>query len=189
VAGDTLAGLLAGLALFPAIFALGMEPSSGPGLLFATVPELFARVPAGWIFGTLFYGALAGAALLSAIAAYEVLVVGLAEALGWGRRRAVWTLAAVTFVLALPPMVNLAVFVPWDLTFGSGGQTFGAIATMATVGWVMARGDLLRQLGGDHPDALDRFLAGWLRWVIPTAVGTAALWWLLTEVLGTVAAV
>lgn len=189
VAGDTLAGLLAGLALFPAIFAFGMEPASGPGLLFATVPELFARVPAGWLFGTLFYGALAGAALLSGIAAYEVLVVGLAEALGWNRRRAVWTMAAATFMLALPPMVNLAVFVPWDLTFGSGGQTFGALAAMATVGWVMARGDLLRQLGGEHPRALDRFLAAWLRWVIPTAVGAAALWWLLTDVLGAVTAV
>jgi len=189
VAGDTLAGLLAGLALFPAIFAFGLEPSSGPGLLFATVPELFARVPAGWLFGTLFYGALAGAALLSGIAAYEVLVVGLAEALGWERKRAVWTMAATTFVLAVPPMINLAVFIPWDLTFGSGGQTFGALAAMATVGWVMSRGDLLAQLGGEAPGPMDRFLAAWLRWVIPAAVAAAALWWFLTDVLGTVAAV
>lgn len=189
VAGDTLAGLLAGLALFPAIFALGLEPASGPGLLFAVVPEVFSRMPGGWLFGTLFYTALAGAALLSGIAAYEVLVVGLADALGWGRRRAVWTMAAATFALALPPMVNLRIFVPWDLTFGSGGQTFGAVAAMATVGWVMRRGDLLRQLGGDHPGTLDRFLAGWLRWVIPAAVGAAALWWIVTDVLGAVTSV
>ncbi len=189
VAGDTLAGLLAGLALFPAIFAFGMEPSSGPGLLFATLPELFARIPAGWLFGSLFYVALAGAALLSGIAAYEVLVVGLAESLGWDRKRAIWTMAGATLVLAIPPMINLAVFVPWDLTFGSGGQTFGAVAAMATVGWVMARGDLLKQLGGDHPDAFDRFLAAWIRWVVPTAVGAAAVWWLLTDVLGAVAGV
>ena len=189
VAGDTLAGLLAGLALFPAIFALGLEPGSGPGLLFATVPELFSRIPGGWLFGTLFYGALAGAALLSGIAAYEVLVVALAEAAGWERRRAVWTMALATFLLALPPMVNLAVFVPWDLTFGSGGQTLGAVATMVTVGWFMARGDLLRQLGGTSPGLLDRFLVGWLRWVVPTAVGATALWWVLTDVLGAVASV
>ena len=188
VAGDTLAGLLAGLAIFPAVFALGMEPDSGPGLLFATMPELFARLPAGWVFGTLFFGALGGVALLSGIAAYEVLVVGLADALGWTRRRGVLVVGGLALLLALPPMINLRVFVPWDLTFGSGGQTFGAVLAVVTVGWVMRRADLLRQIAGEHPSALDRFLAAWLRWVIPTAVAGAAAWWLLTDVLGAAAA-
>lgn len=189
VAGDTLAGLLAGLAIFPAVFALGLEPGSGPGLLFATMPELFARLPAGWVFGTLFFGALGGVALLSGIAAFEVLVAGLVDAVGWTRRRAVAAVGAAALLLALPPMVNLRVFVPWDLAFGSGGQTFGAVAAVVTVGWVMRRGDLLRQLGAEAPSALDRFLAGWLRWVIPTAVLAAAAWWLLTDVLGAAAGV
>lgn len=143
-------------------------------------------MPAGWAFGTLFYAALAGAALLSGIAAFEVLVVGLADVAGWSRRRAVWTTGAAAFVLALPSMVNLRVFVPWDLTFGSGAQTFGAVVAVATVGWVMSRGDLLRQLGGESPQPLDRFLAGWLRWVIPAAMAAASVWWLLTEVVGAV---
>jgi len=184
VAGDTLAGLMAGLALFPAVFALGLEPGQGPTLLFVTVPELFARIPGGWAFGALFYVALAGAALLSGIAAFEVLVVGLADVAGWSRPRAVWVTGVAAFLLALPPMVNLGIFVPWDLTFGSGAQTFGAVVAVVTVGWVMSRRDLLRQLGGESPSRLDRFLAGWLRWVIPTAVAGAAAWWLLTEVLG-----
>ena len=47
VLGDTGAGLLAGLAIFPAVFAFGMEPGSGPGLLFATLPQIFAQLPAG----------------------------------------------------------------------------------------------------------------------------------------------
>jgi NSS family neurotransmitter:Na+ symporter len=183
VAGDTLAGLLAGLALFPAVFALGLEPGSGPGLLFATVPEVFARLPAGELFGTLFFGALAGAALLSGIAAYEVLVTGLSDTLGWRRTRAVPVVGVSALLLAVPPMLNLGVFVPWDLTFGSGGQTLGAVLAVATVGWAMCRADLLRQLGGEDPDALDRFLARWLRWVIPAAVAAASAWWLLTEVL------
>jgi NSS family neurotransmitter:Na+ symporter len=187
VAGDTAAGLLAGLAIFPAVFALGLEPGSGPGLLFATMPELFARLPGGWVFGVLFFGSLGGAALLSGIAAYEVIVAGLMEAAGWSRSRAVWSVAAVVLVLALPPMINLRVFVPWDLTFGSGGQTFGALVAVATVGWAMRRGDLLRQLGGASPSTFDRFLAGWLRWVIPTAVLAASVWWLLSDVLGATA--
>ena len=184
VAGDTAAGLLAGLAIFPAVFALGLEPGSGPGLLFATMPELFARLPVGWIFGVLFFGSLAGAALLSGIAAYEVLVAGLMEAAGWTRARAVWVVGGTAFALALPPMINLRVFVPWDLTFGSGGQTFGALLAVVTAGWAMRRGDLLRQLGGALPSTMDRLLAGWLRWVIPTAILAASVWWLLTDVLG-----
>ena len=183
VAGDTVAGLLAGLALFPAVFALGLEPAAGPGLLFSTLPELFARMPAGWVFGTLFYGALGGAALLSGLAAFQVLVGGLSDAWGWDRRRSVVTLAVAALVLAVPPMVNLRVFVPWDLTFGSGGQSFGALAAVFTVGWVMRRGDLLAQLGGDTPTAYHRFLVGWIRWVIPTAILAASVWWLLTDVL------
>ncbi len=186
VAGDTVAGLLAGLGIFPAVFALGMKPNAGPGLLFATLPHVFARIPGGWIFGFLFFGSLAGAALLSGIAAYEVLVVGLADSLGWTRRRAVWTVGALALVLAIPPMVNLEVFVPWDLTFGSGGQTFGAVLAVITVGWCMSRGDLLTQLGGERLTSMDRFLAGWLRWVIPAAVMAASVWWVLTDVLGAV---
>ncbi|MDT8341136.1 MAG: sodium-dependent transporter [Longimicrobiales bacterium] len=189
VLGDTGAGILAGLAIFPAVFAFGLEPASGPGLLFDTVPRVFAQLPAGWLFGLLFFAALGGAALLSGIAAFQVLVDAADEVLGWERRRAVRTLALATFVLALPPMVNLRIFVPWDLTFGSGGQTFGAVVAVVTVGWALHRGHLLRQLGGDHPGPLDGLLAWWLRWIIPAAVAGAAAWWLLTDVFGAVAGV
>jgi neurotransmitter:Na+ symporter, NSS family len=186
VIGDTGAGLLAGLAIFPAVFAFGMEPGSGPGLLFATLPRIFAQLPAGWLFGLLFFGGLAGAALLSGIAAYEVIVAGFTDRLGWSRKRATWTVYAVSLLLALPPMINLRVFVPWDLTFGSGGQTFGALVAVVTVGWVVKRATLLEQIGGENPSAADRALVRWLRWVVPTAVTTAAVWWLLTDVLGLV---
>ncbi len=189
VAGDTAAGLLAGLALFPAVFALGLEPGSGPGLLFTTVPELFRRLPGGILFGPLFYGSLAGAALLSGIAAYEVLVAGAGDALGWTRPRAVRVVGLAALVLAVPPMVNLRVFVPWDLTFGSGAQTFGALVAVVAAGWAMRRGDLLRELAGERPGPVDRFLVGWLRFVIPATVLTASVWWLLTEVLHTFASV
>lgn len=188
VLGDTGAGLLAGLAIFPAVFAFGLEPGSGPGLLFATLPQVFANLPAGWVFGLLFFGGLSGAALLSGIAAYEVLVAGFTDTLGWTRRRATWTVYAVSMLLAVPPMINLRIFVPWDLTFGSGGQTFGALVAVVTVGWVMKRATLLEQLTGGTPSTADRLLVQWLRWVVPTAVTTAAVWWLLTDVLGIVGA-
>ena len=188
VIGDTGAGLLAGLAIFPAVFAFGLEPASGPGLLFATLPRVFGEIPAGWIFGTLFFSGLSGAALLSGIAAYEVLVAGFTDMLGWTRRRAVWSVFAGSMMLALPSMINLEIFVPWDLTFGSGGQTFGALVAVVTVGWVMRRATLLEQVAGGTASASDRLLVHWLRWVVPGAVLAASVWWFLTDVLGAVAA-
>lgn len=184
VLGDTAAGLLAGLAIFPAVFAFGLEPASGPGLLFETLPRVFAAMPVGWLFGSLFFVGLTGAALLSGIAAYEVLVAGFTDTLGWSRRRAVWTVYAGSMLLALPPMINLRVFIPWDLTFGSGGQTFGALVAVVSVGWVMRRGVLLQQIAGPDPSPLDRLLVHWLRWVVPGAVLAASVWWFLSDVLG-----
>jgi NSS family neurotransmitter:Na+ symporter len=189
VIGDTAAGLLAGLAIFPAVFAFGLEPASGPGLLFETLPRVFAEIPAGWLFGALFFTGLSGAALLSGIAAYEVLVAGFTDTLGWSRPRAIWTVYAGSIVLALPPMLNLEIFVPWDLTFGSGGQTFGALVAVVTVGWVMRRASLLEQIAGAKASAADRALVLWLRWVVPGAILAAAVWWLLTDVLGAVTGV
>ncbi len=176
--GDTLAGLLAGLAIFPAVFALGLEPGSGPGLLFSTLPETFARMPAGWIFGAVFFLALFGAAYLSDVAALEVLIAGLTDNTKMNRRRAVWIAAGAVFVASIPPMINLEVFVPWDLTFGSGMQTLGALLAAVTLGWCVNRSQALAQLGPER-----RLLYYWIRFVIPAAIFSVAIWWLTTEVL------
>jgi NSS family neurotransmitter:Na+ symporter len=180
-AGDLGAGLLAGLAIFPAVFALRLEPADGPGLLFSTLPRVFEQIPVGWLFGLLFYVGLLGAAYLSDVGAFEVLVAGVVDELGWNRRRAVWTLAGTVFLFAVPPMVNMRVFVPWDLTFGSGMQTLGALFTVLAVGWAIDRSAALRELGGDGPA---RWLYLWLRWVVPVLLLLIGTWWLLTDVLG-----
>ena len=125
--GDTASGLLAGLAIIPAVFAFGLEPTSGPGLIFSTLPQVFAAIPLGWVFGFLFFVGLLGAGYLSDVAAFEVLVAGLTDNTRLTRKRAVWVMAAAAFVLAIPPSINNAIFVPWDLTFGSGMQTLGAL--------------------------------------------------------------
>jgi neurotransmitter:Na+ symporter, NSS family len=179
--GDLVAGLLAGLAIFPAVFALGLEPASGPGLLFSTLPRVFAEIPAGWLFGLLFYASLLGAAYLSDVGAFEVLVAGVIDNLGWSRRRAVWVLAGTVFLFAIPPMVNMEVFVPWDLTFGSGMQTLGALFTVLAVGWSIDRSAALAELGGDRRA---RWLYLWLRYVVPVLLLLIGAWWLATEVLG-----
>jgi len=187
--GDTLAGLLAGLAIFPAVFAFGLEPASGPGLLFDILPRVFEQMPLGWVFGLLFFVGLGGAAFLSDVAAFEVLVAGLTDNTRMSRRQAVRVMAGVVFAVSLVPMVNLDIFVRWDLTFGSGMQTLGALAAVLTAGWALRRGTLLEQLTRGHPSPLLRLLPAWLRFVVPAAILGVGLWWLLTSVLRVTGAV
>jgi NSS family neurotransmitter:Na+ symporter len=179
VAGDTGAGILAGLAIFPAVFALGMEPGTGPALIFQTLPAIFASVPAGWAFGTLFFLSLGGVAFLSAVAAFEVLIAGLTDTTGLSRPRATYVMAGVVFLLALPPMINMQVFLPWDLAFGSGLQSGGVLLAVLAFGWAMDRQAALWQLGGERYHLLHL----WIRWVIPAAILSVGSWWTLTEVI------
>jgi len=174
--GDTAAGLLAGLAIFPAVFAFGLEPAAGPALIFDTLPKVFDAMPWGSLFAVLFFVGLLGVAWLSAIAALEVLVAGLADTRGLSRRKAIWLAAGGVFLLSLPPTLNLDLFVPWDLTFGSGMQTLGALLAAVTVGWAMVRAEALRELGS-------RRLYLWVKWAIPAFLLTAGGWWLVAEVL------
>jgi neurotransmitter:Na+ symporter, NSS family len=184
-AGDTLSGLVAGFAIFPAVFAFGLSPTSGPGLIFATLPEVFARMPAGWIFAFLFFATLFGAGFLSAMGAFEVLVAALVDNLAMSRGRAVVVAAVIVMVLAIPPMINMRIFVPWDLTFGSGMQTLGAFLAVVTVGWCFKRSTALAALAARGSTA-PPWLYLWIRYVIPGAILAVGIWWALSELLGVV---
>lgn len=181
VLGDTSAGLLAGLAIFPAVFAFGLAPGSGPGLLFDTLPRVFAAMPAGSFFGLLFFLGLFGAAFLSDVAAFEVLVAGVVDNTRVDRRRAIGIMAAIVGCVALVPMINLGIFVTWDLTFGSGMQVLGALLAALTAGWFLSRAALLEQLGPAGPAR--SLLVFAIRWVIPSALLAVGGWWLLSDVL------
>lgn len=191
VGGDTTIGLLAGLAIFPAVFALGFDPSSGPDLLFVTLPAVFAEIPAGALFGAMLFLGLGGVAFLSDVAAFEVLVAGLTDNTRIGRTKAVWIMGAAGFAFSLPPTLNLGVFVPWDLTFGSGLQTAGVLLAVLTVGWAFRRSEALAELAGREPEGLGRAerlvlrgIYAWIRYVVPTAILLVGGWWLASDVLG-----
>ena len=189
VIGDTGSALLAGFAVIPAVFALGLEPTSGPGLIFATLPKVFAAIPFGALFGCLFFIGLFGAGYLSDIGAFEVLVAGMTDNTRFSRARSVWVVAAAVFLLSIPPTVNNAVFVPWDLTFGSGMQTLGSLVAVLAVGWCLARSAALRELGARGEQAAPVWLYQWIRFGIPAIIGGVGVWWLLSSVFGTVKAV
>lgn len=176
------AGLMAGFAIFPAVFSFGLKPGEGPGLIFQTLPKTFDMMPAGWLFGLLFFLGLFGAAYLSDVAAFEVLVGGIVDNTRLERKRAVILTCLIVFVLAIPPMINFKIFLPWDLTFGSGMQALGSLLAVITAVWCLKRANALKELSAGRGKPFPVFLYWWMRIVIPAAILFVGINWLLESV-------
>lgn len=182
--GDTLAGILAGFAIFPAVFAFGLQPDEGPNLIFSTLPNIFSALPVGWIFGLLFFCGLFGVAYLSDVAGMEVLVMGVVDSSKIPRTKAVLIICTLVYLAAIPPMINFQIFVPWDLFFGSGMQTLGALLAVITAVWCIKRSDSLRELSAGRKSPVPEFLIWWMRYVIPLAILFVGANWFLEKILG-----
>jgi NSS family neurotransmitter:Na+ symporter len=96
---DTSIAVIAGVAIFPAVFALGGSPASGTGLVFIVLPGIFQKMPLGQVFELLFFLLLSVAALTSTISVLEVIVAYLVEELKLTRKKA--TIAATLMVSVL----------------------------------------------------------------------------------------
>ena len=108
---DTLAALLAGLVIIPAVFAYGMEPNSGPGLLFITIPAVIRSIPFGQVFAILFFLAVLFAGATSLVNLLESPVEALQSRFGWSRRSALILVGAVTAAAGL--FVEGSLLSPW----------------------------------------------------------------------------
>ena len=108
---DTLIAIMAGVMIFPAVFAFGIEPGCGPSLVFITLPSIFQQMPGGSFFGVIFFTLLAVAALTSTISLLEVVVAYFSEELKISRKKA--TLIATVAISALGLFATLS-FGPLD---------------------------------------------------------------------------
>ena len=115
VAADTLVALLAGLAIFPILFAAGLSPGQGPGLIFVTLPLAFAEMPMGLYFGTLFFVLLVFAAWTSAISLIEPAVAFLVENLSLTRVFATTLVAMFAWLLGIGALLSLNVWSGYTL--------------------------------------------------------------------------
>lgn len=107
---DTLAALIAGLMIFPAIFSLGLQPDSGSNLLFVTMSNLFTHIPFGQVFGSLFFLLLFFAALSSSLGYLEPVVSTLCEVWKVERKKAVWLSLCAIFLVGIPSILSSG---PW----------------------------------------------------------------------------
>jgi NSS family neurotransmitter:Na+ symporter len=103
---DTVIAILAGIAIFPAVFAFGIEPTQGPGLIFVTLPNVFHQMPGGFYFSLLFFILLTVAALTSSISILEVVVAYFKEEFKMGRKAS--TILATVLISMLGILCSLS---------------------------------------------------------------------------------
>ena len=103
---DTLIAVMAGLLIFPALFAMNQDPAAGPGLVFNILPAIFREMPFGTIVGVVFFILLSIAALTSTISLLEVPTAYLVDEKKISRKIAVWMVGLIVFILGLPSALS-----------------------------------------------------------------------------------
>lgn len=191
VALDALIAGLAGLVILPAVFAFGFDPASGPALTYITLPGVFAEMPAGYVFGTLFFLLLLIAAVTSAVSLIEPFVAFVVEEAGLRRPTAGLLMGALVFALGIPSAWSFGIWADVQLY----GRTFfgwmdflttnlalplGALAITVFVGWFL-RG---RALTEATADGAHRFRLAPLWLGVCGVVAPVAIVWILLAGLG-----
>lgn len=186
---DLTVSMLAGIAVFPAVFALGFEPAAGPSLLFITIPAVFANMPGGSVFLVVFFVLAAIAATGAMLSMLEVPVVVLTERFKWSRARSVLVcvlLLAVTGTTAALSNSTLADVKPFGMTFfdlydylsSNILMPLSGILLCVFTGWVWGRKEVEAELG-NHGKLDNRRLVtvGFLllRWVSPILTAVVML--------------
>ncbi|MEC7865343.1 MAG: sodium-dependent transporter [Pseudomonadota bacterium] len=155
---DTLVAILAGIAIFPIVFANGLEPSTGPGLVFVTLPWAFVNMPLGVIFGKLFFVLLSIAALSSAISLLEPGVAWIVESLKTKRYKAAIGLGSIAWILGIfsalsfnllsdfTPIGEKNFFDSMDFLSNQVLLPLGGVFIAIFVGWVMKRNNVIEEL-------------------------------------------
>lgn len=107
---DTLAALLAGFMIMPAVFALGLNPIAGPSLMFITVPSIFQTMPFGTVLCAIFFLSIIFASISSSISMLEVPAESIRQVTNWGRKKSTIIVAIVGFILGIPLGLSGTVF-------------------------------------------------------------------------------
>jgi len=137
---DTGVALLAGLATLPAVFAFGFEPAGGPGLMFVTLPAVFASMPMGTMFSILFFVLVLFAALSSSISLLEVCVSYVVDEFGMNRKKSTVLLGFITFLIGIPSALSFGIWSDKTILFG---KNFFDLFDFATSNVMLPLGGLL----------------------------------------------
>jgi NSS family neurotransmitter:Na+ symporter len=181
---DTAVSLLAGLAIFPAVFAFGGKPAGGPGLLFNTIPLIFSQMPLGGLFTMLFFVLTAIATIGAMVSLIEVPVAYLVEK-GHLRRPVAAALTGatmfalgVTATLSQSPVLSgvkpfgKSFFDLYDFLSSNVLLPLGGLAIAAVGGWLVSRADFMRELDKGYAGVPwhGRVVYDFVRYVAPVLI-------------------
>ncbi|MFF0827020.1 sodium-dependent transporter [Brevibacillus sp. NPDC003359] len=180
---NLLVSLFAGLAIFPAVFSLGVEPKAGPGLLFIVLPSVFEQIAFGGIFLLIFLALFLFATLTSAFSMLEIIVASLAKGDEVKRKRLAWVIGLLIFIVGVPSALSFGVwsevtlfgksiFDAMDFLVSNILMPLGAMLISIFVPLKMKRETLINELGA-HTSLGKRLFIIWLlmiKYVAPIAI-------------------
>ncbi|QGG47547.1 sodium-dependent transporter [Heliorestis convoluta] len=189
---DTLVALLAGFAIFPAVFAIGFDPAGGVGLAFITLPAVFAEMPLGGLFGFLFFLLLTIAALTSAISLLEVVVAWLIDEKGWDRLKASMLMGLIIFVVGLPPTLGYSVLSgvtifgmdildTYDFLSGNILLPLGGLLTSIFAGYIWRAKSVIDEANNPKGKIVFGQWYGYvIQYLLPLAIGAVLIWGIIS---------
>jgi len=166
---DTMVAIVAGLAIFPFVFAFGLNPEAGPGLFFETLPSVFAQMAGGQWVGTAFFVLAFIAALTSSISLLQVIVSFGEEHTDFGRVGSAMFFGAIIFIIGVGAAYSGGFFDVLDMISGKILLPLGGLLIAVFTGWVASKALMRSEL----PQTGERFFAYWrfaIRWLAPVAV-------------------
>ena len=185
---DTVIALMAGIAIFPAVFAFGIEPSQGPGLIFITLPNVFHQMPGGYIFAILFFVLLSVAALTSSISILEVVVAYFKEEFNMGRKASTVLATVLISLLGVLCSLSMGVLSPYtlfglnifDLMDWISANLFlpiGGMFIALFIGWYFGRKKVQEEVsqGGTLSGALLSIFMFLVKFIAPIAIAIVML--------------
>ncbi|MGB5581894.1 MAG: sodium-dependent transporter [Woeseia sp.] len=187
VGADTLVAFLAGFAIFPLVFAHGLPPDAGPGLVFQTLPIAFGDLPGGQFFSSVFFFLLIAAAITSCIGVFAPILAWTEETFACSRKKASWIAGFALWLLGFLSVLSFNVIAdvfPLSFIPGFESRTFfdsvdfvmanvllpvGAFLTAIFAGWRVS-GDILREELGLSDGIGFRLWQSLMRFVVPIAI-------------------
>lgn len=182
--GDVGAAIMAGLFIVPTVLSLNLDMSQGPGLLFATLPELFQRLPFGQIIGSFFLFALFAVTFISSLAAIEVLLAGIGDSIlkKLNRKKLALYITLAIAVILIPIAINPSIIGILDLVFGSGMQVFGSLLAILAIAWGQKRAKMLKSVFGTETKSWHILYYYWVKFCLPVVLLTVFVGYIISKI-------
>lgn len=180
---NLLVSLLAGLVIFPAVFAFGFKPDQGPGLIFVVLPAVFQHIPFGQILFAVFMLLVLFATLTSAFSMLETVIAAAIRNNESRRRPAAWLIGTTIFIIGIPSALSFGiwkdftllgktVFDLWDYLITAWIMPVGALCVAVFVAWAQQKSEVLAHMrsGSNVARWISQFWLATLRYLAPIAI-------------------